>query len=261
MAAVPLKANAAVRDDLMLAHADVDVPKLVPSRAGVIQAEIDAVLEHGGRAGSFPAEQTIEVKALGKRVLSQDADMEWAPPRKHASDLYASLSAVVKTLDTATRRQLAEIENLPIAARKGRKIELDAATFLELFNAHVAATEFRSTKNKKAAQAKAAKSQQQLDIEIPGDGRAGEPEPLKPTRSVVTDVARQYIGAPSNDPLLVQAKSLVIEDQRASLSYLQRKLRIGYNRAAAIIEELHRVGVISNPNEQGVRSVLAQAQA
>ena len=107
----------------------------------------------------------------------------------------------------------------------------------------------------------AAKSQQQLDIEIPGDGRAGEPEPLKPTRSVVTDVARQYIGAPSNDPLLVQAKSLVIEDQRASLSYLQRKLRIGYNRAAAIIEELHRVGVISNPNEQGVRSVLAQAQA
>jgi S-DNA-T family DNA segregation ATPase FtsK/SpoIIIE len=75
----------------------------------------------------------------------------------------------------------------------------------------------------------------------------------------VTDLPKQYIGDPKNDPLLGQAKSLVIADQRASLSYLQRKLRIGYNRAAAIIEELHRVGVISKPNEQGVRTVLAQA--
>jgi len=58
------------------------------------------------------------------------------------------------------------------------------------------------------------------------------------------------------DPLFEEAKSVVLNDQKTSISYLQRKLQIGYNRSANIIEQLEAKGVLSSPNAKGGRDIL-----
>lgn len=60
------------------------------------------------------------------------------------------------------------------------------------------------------------------------------------------------------DPLYVWAKQHVVETQTASISALQRKLRIGYNRAARLVETLEWNEVVSEPDATGVRTVLEE---
>ena len=57
------------------------------------------------------------------------------------------------------------------------------------------------------------------------------------------------------DELYSQAREIVTETGRASISYVQRRLRVGYNRAARLIEELERAGVVSEPDGRGERRV------
>ena len=58
------------------------------------------------------------------------------------------------------------------------------------------------------------------------------------------------------DELYSQAREIVTETGRASISYVQRRLRVGYNRAARLIEELERAGVVSAPDGRGERRVV-----
>ncbi|HHD75168.1 MAG TPA: DNA translocase FtsK, partial [Nitratifractor sp.] len=58
------------------------------------------------------------------------------------------------------------------------------------------------------------------------------------------------------DPLYNEAKNVVLNDRKSSISYLQRKLQIGYNRSANIVEQLERMGVLSEPNSKGNREIL-----
>jgi len=58
------------------------------------------------------------------------------------------------------------------------------------------------------------------------------------------------------DPLFEEAKQIVLNDKKTSISYLQRRLQIGYNRAARIIEQLEQAGVISAPNAKGNREII-----
>ena len=58
------------------------------------------------------------------------------------------------------------------------------------------------------------------------------------------------------DELYEQAKEVVLTDQKTSISYLQRKLQIGYNRSANIIEQLQEMGVLSAPNNKGQREII-----
>ncbi len=58
------------------------------------------------------------------------------------------------------------------------------------------------------------------------------------------------------DELYNDAKDVVLNDKKTSISYLQRKLRIGYNRAATIIEQLEKTGILSKPNTKGNREIL-----
>ena len=60
----------------------------------------------------------------------------------------------------------------------------------------------------------------------------------------------------SEDTLYNQAVSIVTNDKRVSISYIQRKLQIGYNRAARIVEEMEEKGIVSAPNSQGKRELL-----
>ncbi|UPT78225.1 DNA translocase FtsK [Sulfurovum sp. XGS-02] len=58
------------------------------------------------------------------------------------------------------------------------------------------------------------------------------------------------------DPLYEDAKAVVLTDKKTSISYLQRKLQIGYNRSANIIEQLEAMGVLSAPNAKGNREIV-----
>jgi len=58
------------------------------------------------------------------------------------------------------------------------------------------------------------------------------------------------------DELFEEAKVIVLADKKTSISYLQRKLQIGYNRSARIIEQLELQGVLSAPNAKGNREIL-----
>jgi S-DNA-T family DNA segregation ATPase FtsK/SpoIIIE len=58
------------------------------------------------------------------------------------------------------------------------------------------------------------------------------------------------------DELLENARQIVITDKKTSISYIQRKLQIGYNRAARIIEQLELDGLLSAPNTKGIREIL-----
>jgi len=62
---------------------------------------------------------------------------------------------------------------------------------------------------------------------------------------------------PEQDELYDQAVAFVTESRRASISSVQRQLRIGYNRAARLVEEMEAAGVVSPPEHNGQREVLA----
>ncbi|VAV87652.1 DNA translocase FtsK [hydrothermal vent metagenome] len=64
-------------------------------------------------------------------------------------------------------------------------------------------------------------------------------------------------GAPSTgDDLFDKAVAIIARDRKASTSYLQRRLQIGYNRAATLIERLEDEGMISSANHAGKREIL-----
>jgi len=60
-----------------------------------------------------------------------------------------------------------------------------------------------------------------------------------------------------SDPLYDEAVAIVVKTRRASISLVQRNLRIGYNRAARLIEEMERAGLVSSMQSNGNREVLA----
>ena len=61
------------------------------------------------------------------------------------------------------------------------------------------------------------------------------------------------------DEMYDQAVHVVTKYRQASISWLQRKLRVGYNRAARMIERMEREGVVSAPSGPKGREVIAQA--
>ena len=62
------------------------------------------------------------------------------------------------------------------------------------------------------------------------------------------------------DPLYDEAVAMVLKSRRASISLVQRHLRIGYNRAARLIEEMERAGLVSAMQTNGNREVLVPAR-
>jgi S-DNA-T family DNA segregation ATPase FtsK/SpoIIIE len=72
-----------------------------------------------------------------------------------------------------------------------------------------------------------------LDVASPGDAPAGEA-----------------------DPLYDQAVEVVVKSRRASISFVQRQLRIGYNRAARLLEQMEQSGLVSAMQSNGNREIL-----
>lgn len=70
------------------------------------------------------------------------------------------------------------------------------------------------------------------------------------------DIGDAESGGNSEDSLYDQAVAIVLRDKKASTSYVQRQLRIGYNKAANLIERMEKEGVVSQPGHSGKREIL-----
>jgi S-DNA-T family DNA segregation ATPase FtsK/SpoIIIE len=64
------------------------------------------------------------------------------------------------------------------------------------------------------------------------------------------------MGADNGGDLYSQAVQVVLRDRKASTSYIQRRLQIGYNRAASLMERMEKEGIVGAPNHAGKREIL-----
>ena len=81
------------------------------------------------------------------------------------------------------------------------------------------------------------------------------------TQQRINDLRDPELGADGFDTLFSYAVNFVRETQKVSISGIQRKLRIGYNRAARIVEQLEQGGFVSAPANNGSRKVLDKVDA
>jgi len=89
----------------------------------------------------------------------------------------------------------------------------------------------------------------------------GEPDYIDEVlEGPASDAGGDFMGMDAGDeadPLYDQAVQIVTESRRASVSGIQRRLKIGYNRAARMVEDMERAGVVSEMQSNGSREVLA----
>ena len=84
---------------------------------------------------------------------------------------------------------------------------------------------------------------------------SGPSEPIPGLSPEASGVAGEVDG--ETDPLYDQAVRIVTETRRASVSGIQRRLKIGYNRAARMVETMEAAGLVSELQSNGSREVLA----
>ncbi len=93
--------------------------------------------------------------------------------------------------------------------------------------------------------------------------QSGEPnyidEILQEPTEAIPGLSSEAAGVDTEDqdPLFDEAVQIVTESRRGSISGVQRRLKIGYNRAARLVEEMERIGIVSAADERGNREVLA----
>ncbi len=85
----------------------------------------------------------------------------------------------------------------------------------------------------------------------------GEPEYVEEVTTADEEVDENSSSDSEGGDLYRQAVQIVTNEGKASTSYIQRRLKIGYNRAANLIEQMEREGIISAPNHAGKREVLS----
>lgn len=86
----------------------------------------------------------------------------------------------------------------------------------------------------------------------------GKPDYLDSVTEDADEITSEGAGTGESDPLYDQAVRIVTESRRASISLIQRRLRIGYNRAARLMEDMEAAGLVSTMDSSGSREVLAE---
>ncbi len=84
---------------------------------------------------------------------------------------------------------------------------------------------------------------------------------LEESKELIPGLDKMDIGKSDSgtDVLYDEAVAFVIESRKASISSVQRRLKVGYNRAARMIDDMEKAGIISPPEHNGTRTVLAPA--
>ena len=90
-----------------------------------------------------------------------------------------------------------------------------------------------------------------LDSVTAGDGEDDEDSPLFDATAMGGEVGNDLYG---------QAVQIVLRDRKASTSYIQRRLQIGYNRAASLVERMEKEGIVGQPNHSGKREILVEGE-
>ena len=84
----------------------------------------------------------------------------------------------------------------------------------------------------------------------------GEPDYVDVVSEQFDDTLNNNDEDSGGDEMYKKALEIIMNDKKCSISYLQRKLQIGYNRAARIVEEMENKGIVSAPNNKGKREIL-----
>lgn len=87
----------------------------------------------------------------------------------------------------------------------------------------------------------------------------GQPNYVYEVTDEITEAGQDPSGLGEQDPLYDEAVKIVTESRRASISLVQRRLRIGYNRAARMMEIMEAAGIVSSMDNSGTREVLVGA--
>jgi S-DNA-T family DNA segregation ATPase FtsK/SpoIIIE len=82
---------------------------------------------------------------------------------------------------------------------------------------------------------------------------AEDEEQEEPEETPVFDEGEMGLGS---GELFDQAVSIVLRHKKASTSYIQRRLQIGYNRAASLVERMEKEGIVGPANHAGKREIL-----
>ncbi len=164
------KTGSHVEQMLLLAQANSDVHALVREGRVTATTAIEAVRAHREKAGEF-----LKAKLEGSGKVTRATLTGWTPSKKVVTSVIGSVETVVKKLDPATRKRLAEFETMAEThpdQLKGERIEVDAAAFLELVKANSAVADARQAKKKSEMAAKAKASQQDLGLGAEDAGAA-----------------------------------------------------------------------------------------
>ena len=84
----------------------------------------------------------------------------------------------------------------------------------------------------------------------------GEPNYIEDITAISSSMENPSVSEGDGDELYNEAINIVKSEGKASTSFLQRKLKIGYNRAARIIDMMEEKGIVSKANHVGKREVL-----
>jgi S-DNA-T family DNA segregation ATPase FtsK/SpoIIIE len=88
----------------------------------------------------------------------------------------------------------------------------------------------------------------------------GEPQYIEGILDAPEEALAEALGGAEaggeKDPLYDQAVQVVLQNKRASISLVQRHLRIGYNRAARLLEDMEKAGLVSAMGGSGNREIL-----
>ena len=84
--------------------------------------------------------------------------------------------------------------------------------------------------------------------------------PEEDTENSINEVLGLGGNTDGEDALYDQAIAIVLRDRKCSTSYIQRKLAIGYNKAARLVEQMEDQGLVSPANHVGKREILVPEQ-
>ena len=181
------------------------------------------------------------------------------PPPDHTEDVHGFVHDTERRYYSeqtmrayADRLHAARVKTLPTQLMAGLQAEVDALrhqlqTLAELGNASGDAQILRM-----------GYAAARLEIEHLNTQLQAAREEIKRRDATSAPLSHPYSNEP--DQLYDQAVALVLKDRKASISYVQRKLRIGYNRSANLLEQMERAGLVSSLTSSGQRDVLVPAR-